>query len=1135
MYSDRLPYRSERDSDAYLRRSKVRRDDSSRSASPRKSKVGREEYYYDHQEASRATQEHRQETNRYSRTSHPPSDRRSSKDDKWRSSKDDRVDEFGRRGDRSTSRTPSHDERETHHRKGDNWRSSKDDNWRPSKDDRVDEYGRRGDRSTGRAHPHDERETHHRKDDNWRSSKVDWRSSKDDRVDKYRRRGERSTGRAPPRDERETHHRRYNDKNLKEYSEQRRRWEDDDARGREPVERNYHYGTSKPSREPRHRPHRSLSEQRRDLGIVSVVPDVDIAPIKRFSDEHSIPEYALDALRRHEKLAPYPIQAQVIPLAARGMNITGIARTGSGKTLAFLLPGLRYCTMPECRTVAALCMNPTRELAQQTYVEMNLLTASEEKSYNYRTKEYVPKSHVFKSAVMYGGIKKDDQRWDAQGCRFIAATPGRLLDFLREDDPCVDLSRLKYFVLDEADMMINVGFGPEIKSVCDFFEDSRPQVLFFSATWPQSIVESARNMMNDVAKPGVPIMVSMGADETPTVTKITLPRSKILMSLHEGVVGVSESRTCGTCGGKKKTMSRTYAAVGELGLADKSDGMSKKRKRCDESAMDDDGSLSSALSKGECECGVTFLLTGSPFNGMSMKSPPSRDCDRARALAQSWCNRGGRSHLPELSSGGRSLTPPSTLSPRDHARLSPVGGMEVTSKPKPLMVVTSIMGVTNLSPPPQPPAHAHHSGTLNDEGHARPPSGPPAEQPVQHEDSVRYTNTTQFPIPHPISLISHTSHNTSNSQFPHHQHPNHPFTPCFGTPSLFDSDVEKDGASRTMSLGNVDDAMDGSGGNNNPDETMDDDDDDDDHRSGGRVNKSEGGLGPIIGRHKSGLLGENTCGALSGENACGALTDPTTTTEIQQRVLSTFTESKRAIPKEDQGIVAVVPLDTPATPTEEKRAAEDQGIIAIPSADTSNGMDISTTEEEGSVVVIEESMISPPRKSQEERLKSVFGPTGVPRAPKGGYNDHRFSPSGSPLHKRKYNGFFVEEAQGNDEAQRSAIRVMGQKKHMLAGTHPEPMDFGPVTCEPMIWGDGSRPTSCEDDSRRHGARTAERTENDGNQEQQQQQQPGTSRARRGLVRAGDDSNPFRAAIHLSNPFEDIRSPLTSIHAPNVHE
>jgi len=517
MYSDRLPYRSERDSDAYLRRSKVRRDDSSRSASPRKSKVGREEYYYDHQEASRATQEHRQETNRYSRTSHPPSDRRSSKDDKWRSSKDDRVDEFGRRGDRSTSRTPSHDERETHHRKGDNWRSSKDDNWRPSKDDRVDEYGRRGDRSTGRAHPHDERETHHRKDDNWRSSKVDWRSSKDDRVDKYRRRGERSTGRAPPRDERETHHRRYNDKNLKEYSEQRRRWEDDDARGREPVERNYHYGTSKPSREPRHRPHRSLSEQRRDLGIVSVVPDVDIAPIKRFSDEHSIPEYALDALRRHEKLAPYPIQAQVIPLAARGMNITGIARTGSGKTLAFLLPGLRYCTMPECRTVAALCMNPTRELAQQTYVEMNLLTASEEKSYNYRTKEYVPKSHVFKSAVMYGGIKKDDQRWDAQGCRFIAATPGRLLDFLREDDPCVDLSRLKYFVLDEADMMINVGFGPEIKSVCDFFEDSRPQVLFFSATWPQSIVESARNMMNDVAKPGVPIMVSMGADETPTV------------------------------------------------------------------------------------------------------------------------------------------------------------------------------------------------------------------------------------------------------------------------------------------------------------------------------------------------------------------------------------------------------------------------------------------------------------------------------------------------------------------------------------------------------------------------------------------------------------------------------------------
>lgn len=184
------------------------------------------------------------------------------------------------------------------------------------------------------------------------------------------------------------------------------------------------------------------------------------------------PETVAKALESFEK--PSPIQAQAWPVALSGEDMIGIAATGSGKTLAFGLPALVQAlaqgeTNP--KRPKALVMSPTRELAQQT---AGVMAEAGEPS-NVR------------AACVHGGEKKQKQRKELAkggGCSLVVATPGRLVDLVESGEMALD--RVTYFVLDEADRMLDLGFEEAMRSIGGRVRADR-QTLMFSATWPERI------------------------------------------------------------------------------------------------------------------------------------------------------------------------------------------------------------------------------------------------------------------------------------------------------------------------------------------------------------------------------------------------------------------------------------------------------------------------------------------------------------------------------------------------------------------------------------------------------------------------------------------------------------------------
>ncbi|ORM40778.1 ATP-dependent RNA helicase DBP2-A [Babesia sp. Xinjiang] len=184
-----------------------------------------------------------------------------------------------------------------------------------------------------------------------------------------------------------------------------------------------------------------------------------------------------DAIQRIIKqmgfVEPTPIQKVGWTSCLTGRDVVGVSQTGSGKTLAFLLPGLLHLlaqppVSPGMGPVI-LVLAPTRELCQQTYAEalrfmrvMNL-----------------------RGAILYGGVSKAQQQQQlVGGVDIMVATPGRLLDCL--SNGILKLDRVSYFVLDEADRMLDLGFEPQIRMISSQVRPDR-QTLLFSATWPSSI------------------------------------------------------------------------------------------------------------------------------------------------------------------------------------------------------------------------------------------------------------------------------------------------------------------------------------------------------------------------------------------------------------------------------------------------------------------------------------------------------------------------------------------------------------------------------------------------------------------------------------------------------------------------
>ncbi|MEC8759102.1 MAG: DEAD/DEAH box helicase [Bacteroidota bacterium] len=180
---------------------------------------------------------------------------------------------------------------------------------------------------------------------------------------------------------------------------------------------------------------------------------------------------------------PTPIQAQAIPHVMDGKDVLGVAQTGTGKTAAFSLPMLhRLGKQPRRegrRVIRALILSPTRELSAQIGESI--------RDYSQHQKLY--------HTVIFGVVKQGKQVAALQrGVDIVVATPGRLLDLI--DQGYIRLDHLEYFVLDEADTMLDMGFIHDIRKVIKLLPPRR-QSLFFSATMPQNIQELADTILLD--------------------------------------------------------------------------------------------------------------------------------------------------------------------------------------------------------------------------------------------------------------------------------------------------------------------------------------------------------------------------------------------------------------------------------------------------------------------------------------------------------------------------------------------------------------------------------------------------------------------------------------------------------------
>jgi ATP-dependent RNA helicase RhlE len=225
----------------------------------------------------------------------------------------------------------------------------------------------------------------------------------------------------------------------------------------------------------------------------------------------------LDAVDELGYVEPTPIQAQAIPLILEGRDIIGSAQTGTGKTAAFSLPILSRLAAPE-RSPRCLVLEPTRELAQQTYD--NFLKFA--------------RFTKLRAGIIYGGVGYGAQRECLRrGVDILVATPGRLLDHMGEG--AVRMDRIEFVVLDEADRMLDMGFLPDVKRILMRCPKER-QTLLFSATIPPAIESLSSWALVKPAK------IEIGARRSPadTIRHVLYPvalaqKNDLLLSLLEKV------------------------------------------------------------------------------------------------------------------------------------------------------------------------------------------------------------------------------------------------------------------------------------------------------------------------------------------------------------------------------------------------------------------------------------------------------------------------------------------------------------------------------------------------------------------------------------------------------------------------
>ena len=193
-------------------------------------------------------------------------------------------------------------------------------------------------------------------------------------------------------------------------------------------------------------------------------------------------EKLLEAVEAEGYTTPTPVQEQSIPTLLAGRDVLGVAQTGTGKTAAFALPVLQIMSRSKNqgrRYIRALILSPTRELAAQI---------------GDRFSAYGENLDI-KHKVIFGGVNQNPQvRALQKGIDVLVATPGRLLDLINQGH--IDITRVEFFVLDEADRMLDMGFIRDIKKVLKLLPNKR-QNLLFSATMPKSIADLAGSFLHN--------------------------------------------------------------------------------------------------------------------------------------------------------------------------------------------------------------------------------------------------------------------------------------------------------------------------------------------------------------------------------------------------------------------------------------------------------------------------------------------------------------------------------------------------------------------------------------------------------------------------------------------------------------
>ncbi len=242
-----------------------------------------------------------------------------------------------------------------------------------------------------------------------------------------------------------------------------------------------------------------------------------VAPTVYF-DDLDLNDDLLDALYDMQFDTCTPIQGQAIPPLLEGRDLIGVAQTGTGKTAAYLLPILSKLHEGNYPQDAINCviMAPTRELAQQI---------------DQALEGFAYYLDGVSSVAVYGGndgIRYEQEKRGLQlGADVIIATPGRLISHLSLGN--VDLSHVSFFVLDEADRMLDMGFYDDIMQIAKYMTAPR-QTIMFSATMPQKIVELAQNLLHDPVE--VKIAVSKPAEKIQQSAYICYEPQKLRIIEH---------------------------------------------------------------------------------------------------------------------------------------------------------------------------------------------------------------------------------------------------------------------------------------------------------------------------------------------------------------------------------------------------------------------------------------------------------------------------------------------------------------------------------------------------------------------------------------------------------------------------